>query len=143
MSDRPALCRSDRLGRPPSAEEDRFAFQELATAPVRSAERALFRLVSVRGMSAASEALSVDTQTVLGWIRDRAVPPEFAERVIGISAGARHTRRGPRPGGTQDPRKIAERMEATRDLPLRRASVILGVSHETVRRWRSEERQRG
>lgn len=131
----PALCRSDTLGRPaPTPDSDREAFMALASRPKGSAERALYALVSKRGMSAAADWLDVDARAILSWIRAGAVPAEAASDVL-ASAGSETSDHSAR--HTIDRAALA----SVESLSTRQAAIVLGVNCMTISRARRKVRR--
>jgi len=126
-----------------SPTSDAEAFALLAQAPKASAEYALYRLVSERGMSSACAAIGLSelTHVMLGWVRVGAVPQQWAGKVRHAAQQARHVRRGPLPAGATDSRRAL--VKSLDGVSTRKAASILGVARDTVMRWREEERTRG
>lgn len=111
---------------PPSPERDRIAFTRLASGG--PAERALHAAVSEHGLAATAADLEVEPEAVVRWIRAGSVPEGDAARLISQrepqrSRAARHT-------------VARQRAEEVASLPVRQAARVLGVSHQTVLRWR-------
>ena len=134
MTRSPALTRTDHLGRPPSHEADREAFQALASRPKGSAERALYALVSKHGMSAAADGLGKDATEIVGWIRAGAVPAEAASDVL-ASAGSDTSDHSAR--HTIDRAALA----SVESLSTRQAAIVLGVNCMTISRARRKVRR--
>lgn len=132
----------DRLGPPPrSSDEMRAAFGRLAG--LGEGERALFALISALGLTTASQELGIEAFEVAVWISETAVPPDRIELVCSKAADKTHTRRGPLPGRRLDPRREQFRALCHEGHSTRRLASILGVSRDTVMRWRKEEEQIG
>lgn len=134
----PALCRADTLGRPaPSPDSDREAFWALASRPKGSAERALYALVSKRGMSTAADRLGVDTRAILSWIRAGAVPAEAASDVLAASSGVSSANSEHSARHTIDRAALA----SVESLSTRQAALVLGVNCMTISRARRKVRR--
>lgn len=133
----------DRLGLPrPSQDCYRAAFQRLSG--LGRGERALFALISICGLSSASTDLLVEPAIVLGWISAGTVPADRVEDVCEAATRAgRHVRRGPMATGARDPRREQLKKLIAEGHSTRRLASILGVSRDTVMRWREEEEKVG
>lgn len=113
-------------------KDDREAFERLARYPSGSPERALYRLVSNHGLSTSAEMLGIEqaTQMMLKWIREGCVPPSWADKVKALAAPS-----GERVKADEAVRRTLPSLDG---LSLRQAAKLLGVSHVTVKRWRSQ-----
>lgn len=112
------------------ADRDREAFFALHRGG--RAERALHRAVSVHGMTAVATRLGVNWFDVLAWVRACKVPDERAQAVC-RTGGKIEIYQGQR---GVDPRR--ERLAEVAGLSVRAAAEALGVSRQTIARWRAD-----
>lgn len=115
-----------------TAEDDRAAFMALASG--NKAQRRLYARISQHGMSATAEALGVQSEVVMEWIRTGDVPDEVwkmrreTRSETAMAEASRAARYAP-----------SVREEALRStLPARELARKLGCGHQTILRWRRE-----